>query len=88
MFCNLFYDYVFYRFSTISFLIVAICLMGTLTEYVKGSIAQKEACKIIVEQISGIQEENNGISNGPSQDADEKEPQDISMHAVTISEKS
>ena len=64
-----------------SFIIVALCIMGTLTESLKGCCVRKEPYKILVE------EENDGIIHNQSQEIDEKKPQDISMHGVSISEK-
>ena len=61
--------------------------MGTLTESLKGCCVRKDSYKILVDPISDPPEENDGISNNQSQEIDEKKPQDISMHGVTVSEK-
>ena len=87
LFCNLFHFLFYCIFSTISFLIVALCIMGTLTESLKGCCVRKEPYKILVDPISDPPEENDGMPNNQSQETDEKKPQDISMHGVTVSEK-
>ena len=61
--------------------------MGTLTESLKDCRVRKEPYKILVDRISGLPEENDGVSNDESQDIDGKNRQDISMHGVTVSEK-
>ena len=76
-----------YLFSTISLRIGALCIMGTLTESLKGCCVRKEPYKILLEAISDPPEENDGMSNNQSQATDEKKSQDISMHGVTVSEK-
>ena len=61
--------------------------MGTLTESLKDCCVRKEPYKILVDRISGLPEENDGVSNDQSQDIDGKNRQGISMHGVTVSEK-
>ena len=61
--------------------------MGTLTESLKGCCVREEPYKILVDPISDSPEENDGVSNNQTHEIDEKKPQDISMHGVTVSEK-
>ena len=61
--------------------------MGTLTESLKGCCIRKEPYKVLLDRISDLPEENDGVSNNQSQEIDEKNRQDISMHGVTVSEK-
>ena len=74
-------------FSTISFLIIAVCIIGTLTECLKGSCVRKESYKVLAESTIDLPEENAEVSINQSQVLDENKPQDISMHDVTVSEK-
>ena len=61
--------------------------MGTLTESLKGCCVQKEPYKFLLEAISDLSDQNDGMPNNQSQAIDEKNFEDISMHGVTISEK-
>ena len=74
-------------FSTISILIVALCIMGTLTESLKGCCVRKEPYKFFLEAISDLSDPIDGMPNNQSQAIDEKNSEDISMHGVTVSEK-
>ena len=62
--------------------------MGTLTESLKGCCVRKEPYNILVDPVIDPPEENDEMPNNQSQEIDEKKPQDISMHGVTVSDKS
>ena len=74
-------------FSTISFLIITVCIIGTLAEFLKSSCVRKESYKVLEEPIIDLPEENQGVSVNQSHVTEESKPQDISMHDVTVSEK-
>ena len=62
--------------------------MGTLTDCVKDSCVQNDTYKVLMEPMDIRLAENEDITNNQSQSIDKKKPQDISMHNVTVSEKS